>query len=241
MDDYEVWRWVVTGALSGCAGAYIAILNKRQPVIWGVICFLTAGLGFIALMLLGKAPEPRPLRGAAWDIDLNKAPAPVPASSSNPASSVRPEQAWWDHLKDIDPDVRQAADEVARLSPAYEDVLADRFLTPTDKKDHLRSLVEELRAAHAARVEPPVGEEDAGLQAKRKLALEKRLERSKAMMAEIAANGMVCRQTGKKVALMQLYAGQHVDDHGYAYLRYEDGTRELRSGDYFKQAPSDEP
>lgn len=38
MDDYEVWRWAVTGALSGCAGAYIAILNKRQPVIWGVIC-----------------------------------------------------------------------------------------------------------------------------------------------------------------------------------------------------------
>ena len=238
MDDYEVWRWAVTGALSGCAGAYIAILNKRQPVIWGVICFLTAGLGFIALMLLGKAPEPRPLRDGGWKIDLNNAPEPIPA---NPTSPVRPEQAWWDHLKDIDPDVRQAADEVARLSPAYEDVLADRFLTPTDKKDHLRSLVEELSAEHAARVEPPVGEEDAGLQAKRKLALEKRLERSKAMMAEISANGMVCRQTGKKVALMQLYAGRQIDDHGYAYLRYEDGTSELRSGDYFTLAPSDGP
>lgn len=216
MDDYEVWRWVVTGALSGCAGAYIAILNKRQPVIWGVICFLTAGLGFIALMLLGRAPEPTPLRDGGWKIDLNKAPEPIPASSANPGSFVRPEQAWWDHLKDIDADVRQAADEVARLSPAYEDVLADRFLTPTDKKDYLRSLVEELRAEHAARVEPPAGEEDAGLQAKRKLALEKRLERSKAMMAEIAANGMVCRQTGKKVALMQLYAGRQINDHGYA-------------------------
>ena len=238
MDDYEVWRWAVTGALSGCAGAYIAILNKRQPVIWGVICFLTAGLGFFALMLLGRAPEPRPLRDGGWKIDLNKAPEPIPA---NPASSVRPEQAWWDHLKDIDADVRQAADEVARLSPAYEDVLADRFLTPTDKKDHLRSLVEELRAEHAARVEPPAGEEDAGLQAKRKLALEKRLERSKAMMAEISANGMVCRQTGKKVTLMQLYAGRQIDEHGYAYLRYEDGTSELRSGDYFALAPSDGP
>ena len=106
---------------------------------------------------------------------------------------------------------------------------------------YLRSLVEELSAEHAARVEPPVGEEDAGLQAKRKLALEKRLERSKAMMAEISANGMVCRQTGKKVTLMQLYAGRQIDEHGYAYLRYEDGTSELRSGDYFTQAPSDEP
>ena len=61
------------------------------------------------------------------------------------------------------------------------------------------------------------------------------------MMEEIAANGMVCRHTGKKVASMQLYAGRQIDDHGYAYLRYEDGSNELRSGDYFTLAPSDGP
>lgn len=244
MDDYEIWRWIVTGALSGFAGAYIAILNKREPVIWGVICFLTAGLGFIALMLLGKAPEPKPLRGGGWEIDLNRAPEPIPASSVGPASSVSPEQAWWDHLKEIDSDVRQAAREVARLSPAYEDVLAGRFVASTDKKDYLRALVEDLMAEHAALAEQQGGEEDASLSpmlAKRKLALETRVDRSRAMMAEITANGMVCRQTGKKVAFMQLYAGRHIDDHGYAYLRYEDGTSELRSGDYFTPAPNDEP
>ena len=148
------------------------------------------------------------------------------------------------HLKEIDADVREAASEVSQLSQDYEDVLADQFVSPTDKKDYLRSLVEALEAQHAALVEQQGGEDEAALpsmQAKRKMALEKRVDRSRAMMAEIAANGMICRQTGKKVALMQLYAGRQIDDHGYAYLRYEDGTSELRSGDYFTLAPSDGP
>ena len=235
MYDYEIWRWLFAACLTGFVGGYIATLNNRNPWIWGVICFFTAGLGLIALMILGKGAEPKPLSRAAWEVDLNAAPAPVP---------VRPERAWWSHLKEIDADVREAASEVAQLSDDYEDVLADQFVSPADKKDYLRSLVEALKAQHAALVEQQGGEDEAALpsmQAKRKLALEKRVDRSRAMMAEIAANGMVCRQTGKKVVLMQLYAGRQIDDHGYAYLRYEDGTSELRSGDYFTRAPSDGP
>jgi len=123
MSDYEIWRWLFAACLTGFVGGYIANLNNRNPWIWGVVCFFTAGLGLIVLMILGKGAEPKPLPRVAWEVDLNAAPAPVP---------VRPERAWWNHLK------------------------------------------------------------------------------------EIAANGMVCRQTGKKVALMQLYAGRQINDHGYA-------------------------
>lgn len=228
--------WVMMAFFIAFVGGYIANLNNRNPWLWAVVCFFVSGLGFLILMLLGKAPEPTPPPKKAWEIDLNgKAPAPV---------AVRPERAWWDHLKATDADVRAAASEVSQLSEDYEDVLADQFLTPADKKDYLRSLVEALKAQHAALVEQQAADDDAALpsmQAKRKLALEKRVDRSRAMMDEITANGMVCRQTGKKVASMQLYAGRQIDDHGYAYLRYEDGTSELRSGDYFTLAPSDGP
>ncbi len=228
--------WVIMASFTALVGGYIANLNNRNPWLWAVVCFFVSGLGFLILMLLGKAPEPTPPPKKAWEIDLNeKAPVPV---------AVRPERAWWDHLKATDADIRAAASEVSQLSDDYEDVLADQFLTPADKKDYLRSLVEALKAQHAALVEQQAADDDAALpsmQAKRKLALEKRVDRSRAMMDEITANGMVCRQTGKKVASMQLYAGRQIDDHGYAFLRYEDGTSELRSGDYFTLAPSDGP
>ncbi|WP_156887022.1 hypothetical protein [Pleomorphomonas oryzae] len=228
-------RLLVSAVFVAIVGAYIANQNNRNPWLWGAVCFVLPGVGIIILMVIGKAPEPAPLPRKAWEIDLNTTPAPV---------TVRPERAWWDHLKATDADVKAAADEVSQLSADYEDVLADQFVAPGDKKDYLRSLVEALKAQHAALVEQQAAEDDAAmpsLQAKRKLALEKRVDRSRAMMEEIAANGMICRQTGKKVASMQLYAGRQIDDHGYAYLRYEDGTSELRSGDYFTLAPSDGP
>jgi hypothetical protein len=227
--------WLIMGAFTAFVGGYIANLNNRNPWVWGAVCFFISGLGFLILMALGKAPEPAPRPRSAWDIDLDKAPAPIPE---------RPEQTWWKHIKDIDADIRAAASEVSQLSADYEDVLADQFVAPGDKKDYLRSLVEALKAQHAALIEQQAadeGEAVPSLQAKRKLALEKRVDRSRAMMEEITANSMICRQTGKKVASMQLYAGRQIDDHGYAYLRYEDGTNELRSGDYFTLAPSDGP
>lgn len=227
--------WVVMACFTGFVGGYIANLSNRNPFVWGVVCFFISGLGFLILMAIGKAPEPRQPPRAAWDIDLDRAPAPV---------AVRPERAWWDHLKQTDADVRAAAAEVAQLSEDYEDVLADQFLAPGDKKDYLRSLVEALKAQHADLVAQGLAEDEGAsptLPAKRKLALEKRVDRSRAMMEEIAGNGMVCRQTGKKVAQMQLYAGRQIDDHGYAFLRYEDGSSELRSGDYFSLAPADGP
>jgi len=228
-------RLLLSAVFAAIIGAYIANQNNRNPWLWGVVCFLLPGIGIILLMVLGKAPEPAPLPRSAWEIALDKPPEPI---------AVRPEQTWWKHLKEIDTDIRAAASEVSQLSADYEDVLADQFVAPGDKKDYLRSLVEALKAQHAALIEQQAadeGEAVPSLQAKRKLALEKRVDRSRAMMEEITANGMICRQTGKKVASMQLYAGRQIDDHGYAYLRYEDGTNELRSGDYFTLAPSDGP
>lgn len=228
--------WVIMASFTALVGGYIANLNNRNPWLWAVVCFFVSGLGFLILMIIGKAPEkPVAQRKSNWDINLDRQPAPV---------AVRPERAWWDHLKATDADVRAAASEVSQLSEDYEDVLADQFVAPGDKKDYLRSLVEALKAQHAALVEQQAADDDAALpsmQAKRKLALEKRVDRSRAMMDEITANGMVCRQTGKKVVSMQLYAGRQIDDHGYAFLRYEDGSSELRSGDYFTLAPSDGP
>ncbi len=236
MYGYGMTRLLVSAVFAAIVGGYIANQNNRNPWLWGGICFLLPGVGIIILMVIGKAPEPAPLPKKAWEIDLNeKPPAPV---------AVRPERAWWDHLKATDADVRAAASEVSTLSADYEDVLGDQFLSLADKKDYLRSLVEAIKAQHDALLEQQAADEDAAMpsmQAKRKLALEKRVDRSRAMMEEIAANGMICRQTGKKVAAMQLYAGRQIDDHGYAYLRYEDGTSELRSGDYFALAPSDGP
>lgn len=236
MYDYGMTRLLVSAVFAAIIGAYIANQNNRNPWLWGGICFVLPGVGIIILMVIGKAPEPAPPPRKAWEIDLNeKAPQPV---------TVRPERAWWDHLKATDADIRAAASEVSALSEDYEDVLADQFVAPGDKKDYLRSLVEALKAQHAALVEQQAAEEAAAvpsMQAKRKAALEQRVDRSRAMMADIAANGMICRQTGKKVAAMQLYAGRQIDDHGYAYLRYEDGTSELRSGDYFTLAPNDGP
>lgn len=234
MYDYGMMRLLVSAVFAAIVGGYIANQNNRNPWLWGGICFLLPGVGILILMVIGKAAAPAPLPPKAWEIDLNET-APV---------AVRPERAWWDHLKAIDADVKAAASEVSQLSEDYEDILADQFLSPGDKKDYLRSLVEALKAQHAALVEQQAAEDDAALpsmQAKRKLALEKRVDRSRAMMDEITANGMICRQTGKKVVSMQLYAGRQIDDHGYAYLRYEDGTSELRSGDYFTLAPSDGP
>lgn len=224
--------WLVAAAFTALVGGYIANLSNRNPWLWAVVCFFISGLGFIILMLLGKAPERPAARSSSrtWDIGVPEASAPVPE---------RPERAWWKHLKATDADVRAAASEVSELSADYEDVLADQYLAPRGK-DYLRSLVDGIRERHAA----PAGQaaaDDAAPQVsdKQKLALQKRAERSRAMMEEIAANGMICRQNRKKVASMQMYEGRQTDDHGYAYLRYEDGTGELRSGDYFTLAPKD--
>lgn len=146
----------------------------------------------------------------------------------------------WGILKEIDPDIAAAAQQVSTLSPSYEDAFAEKFLTLGDKK-YLEALVNGVIKHHAA-LEEQAAQAKASVERQtdesKKRAYTDRRARSLEMMDEIKSNAMFCRHTGKYVSHMEICDSSDLDFYGFAILTYQDGSKELRSGEYFTQAPA---
>lgn len=91
----------------------MASSRNRDPVAWGVICFLTGIIGIIVLALLGTNNDPR-------------------VNATSEAEKSR-DALRWRTLVEVDPEIAAAAAEARKISPLAEQALAEKYLAINDK------------------------------------------------------------------------------------------------------------
>lgn len=102
--------YVVFAIAFAVIGARMARSRNRDPAIWALICCLFPLLGVIVLAVAGSA-------------------------SQSASVAVANDQNWqkWSVLRDLDPDIRAAAERMRAKGPPYERLLAEKYMTLGDK------------------------------------------------------------------------------------------------------------
>jgi hypothetical protein len=103
-------------------GGTMASNRNRSPIGWAVICFFTGFIGIIILAIVGDAQGQNIVISAAGGTDIKR----------------------WNTLKEVDPDIANAATEAQSIGPMAERKLAEKYLVLNDKS-YLPALLENLR------------------------------------------------------------------------------------------------
>lgn len=210
-------------AIFAFVGFKMAESRGKDPVLWAILCGLTGLIGLLFLAASGQAKrEP--------DTTKPYEPAQIPPPSSSgetsPPKTATYDEKKWAILKEVDPEVRAAAQEIAALGPAYEADMAEKYQVLNDKT-YLAPIVAAVkeRAAQVAedikRIESSRSEKAAAYYAE--------------YMGAVHRNRGLDPRTSKKVARVEeFYGDRAVGWHGGITVYFEDGTVEIREGNKYR-------
>lgn len=113
---------LLVAVVSALIGGSMASNRNKNPIVWGLICFLFPLIGLIILAASGTDPAVGPVLSLPRGVDYNR----------------------WNTLKEVDPDIAAAASEAQKIGPMAEHRLAEKFLTLNDKS-YLPTLLQNLQ------------------------------------------------------------------------------------------------
>jgi hypothetical protein len=113
---------VLLAILFAIIGGAMARSRNRSPIAWGIICLFTGFIGLIILAVAGDANGPSVSIATIGDSSVKR----------------------WNTLKEVDPDIANAAQEAQSLGPMAERKLAEKYLALNDK-NYLPALLENLK------------------------------------------------------------------------------------------------
>lgn len=113
---------LLVASVSALIGGSMASNRSKNPIVWGLICFLFPLIGLIILAASGTDQPARSVSNLPRGVDYNR----------------------WTTLKEVDPDIAAAASEAQKIGPMAEHRLAEKFLTLNDKS-YLPTLLHNLQ------------------------------------------------------------------------------------------------
>lgn len=140
---------LVIPLIFGVLGAAIAASKNRNPIGWGLLCFLLPLLGLIILVFQKtQTSTEEKIAVALAGADM----AQIGSGGRSSANVV--ESPKWKALVELDPEIADAADKARRYGVYYEALLAQKYL-PLNDKQYLQGALEKV--LEEARTQPAEG------------------------------------------------------------------------------------
>lgn len=224
--DHKVQRglmiffFLVVAIICAVVGAKIASSKGRDPAVWGLVCFFTGLIGIIILLVTADASPPQ--RTISYTPNTPTPPEPRTRSGGSTGSAAKGyDEKKWNALKEVDPEIREAANTVRALGSTHEDELAEKYLILSDKA-YLPALVEKITTAFT---EKTAREAERASAAKAGGA-----ELLESYQASLKENYGRDPETHKQVKRVSLYTGLAQAYVGGLQIVFADGTVSLRNG-----------
>jgi len=222
--------YLISGAIFAVIGTEMARARNRDVAVWGLICFVTGLLGIIVLAVVGDE--------SSEDTD-SRAPRSGNQLGYVPRETVKKsyDEKKWSALKEFDPDIAQAAAQVAKFGSVAEDRLATAYLAIGDKSllsAMVGKLVTEESTALAEQEQKNAERVRKAAELKQTMSgqqlqlLVDREKRARATLEQIQNDGMML--DGKKVVSAEMYVSDLAHKQGWLKVVYENGREELRAG-----------
>jgi hypothetical protein len=238
----EIIVILVVFGICGIIGYQMAQSRGKDPMLWGILCFFTGLLGILFLAASGDAkPAPAPVHSPYAPEPLGRPPTD-PMAASRAAEAPKPpyDVKKWETLKEVDPDIEDAAKQLSAFGHIYEAQLAEKYLALNDK-GYLSSIVAKVKEraeADAAESERIKRQGDA-------MRSEQARTRYRAYMESVSKHGGKDPHEGKVVIRVDEFFGPKATGwHGGLRILLEDGSVIIRDGSrarvYKTEAEADE-
>lgn len=206
--------FVVVWAISALVGSFI---DAKRGALWGL--FLGPIGWIIAAILKSKLDkQPSVVRSVETFSPSSSSRFSEPRKSAIIESD---EQRRWKVLKEVDLEIRAASEQVIKLDPSLDAVLAEKYLVLNDKQ-YLQRLTELVVRSHK--------EEKSALQARAAQLSEGVFQSGRQQKIDYERSlgaGSIDPKTGMKVKSVEIYDGSWLGWKGGIRITLDNGTNIL--------------
>ncbi len=207
---------IISSVVSAIVGYFI---DEGSGALWG---FFLGPIGWIIAAILKGKSAPEPYSAYRWRDEQEVKPRLVNTPPTSPPVKVETfDRAKWKVLKEVDAEIRSASEQVSKLDPNLDAVLAEKYLALNDKQ-YLQSLTDVVVQAF----EKKKAEEEA-IAATFTTEARESAERSKKFYEMSLGADRMAPETGTRVEGVEIYDGSWVNFKGGIRVILEDGRNML--------------